>query len=1153
MKKQLFACLIFFVNTLIAQVPGDTIKIKTFHYKSNTRDTIAAFPSGNLTFEKIIMKYNMRCKNALVSDGTDRNKGCGEWDYSCNTYIVDSSKIEEEQNLTPNYKISNFNGTTFNYTTKQLYDYYDYAQKRVTLNNINSENQYTIGTGNTAVTKLLKVDQKSGKSFILYTAAELLAAGVSAGNIDGIMLNAANSGDASFFKLKLKHTLQSSLKANTPEITGFTEVYNHSYSFANGNNRIQFYTPFVWNGTSNVLIEISFTNSNPSTPILLSGFSDTTNMSLFANNQYALDLSSNAHVNLDASVLSSINKELTVSFWAYGNASSMPTETSILYGYGANANERQINIHLPWSNNNIYFDCGYASGGFDRIEKTATIAEQGGQWNHWTFTKNATTGSMKIYLNGILWQSGTAKTKAISLLTLILGKNSELLNNYKGKINELSIWNKELSAVNILSWMNKPIENTHPDYSNLVAYYKMDEGAGQSITDVKNNLIVTGTNFQWIFERGDKLNKLFSAISQRPNITFLNGTYNLSVTNTTLRDSIARNANTVEQYSIISKAGEIPFKNDVINLLNTSYLYEATAQKIFNGDNGTQIGTIPVSSTGSITITNLNYVKRYPFYNEIMSFVTPYGIGLNLGVNGKSWFFDVSDFTPLLKNNKRIMMTLGGQNQEQMDVEFYFIVGTPVRNVLDFNQLWQGAARIGGISIGSINNQSKFAPVTVNAHNLAKAFKIRSTITGHGQQGEFSQSGGLVDHQLNINGGATEFTWNITQECAFNPVYPQGGTWVYDRQGWCPGESSLLKEFDVTNQITAGANNTIDYNTSEPQNTNGDYRFIAAHQLVTYSAPNHTLDASVIDIISPSDKILYGRKNAICANPVIKIQNTGATNLTSLKIDYWVNNSTNIQDFTWNGNLAFMETAEVTLPTYYLFTKDMLPKGNVFNVELKKANNTTDNYALNNKMTSLIGIPDVATQNFIIDFKTNNNPAENSFKLYDHENKLIDAQTFTTANKTHTFNYNINGCFKLVVEDTEQDGLSWWASAVQGTGFVRIKKGTGSIIKTFNPDFGGGFEYNFTTNWALGSINEKLQTQSIDIYPNPNNGIFTIEGLTGENTSIKIIDILGKDINFEQHVLVNKIQLNTQNISAGVYSVMITQNNETIVKKVVVY
>jgi hypothetical protein len=32
-------------------------------------------------------------------------------------------------------------------------------------------------------------------------------------------------------------------------------------------------------------------------------------------------------------------------------------------------------------------------------------------------------------------------------------------------------------------------------------------------------------------------------------------------------------------------------------------------------------------------------------------------------------------------------MTMGGENQEQMDIDFLFIVGTPPRDVLQFNQL----------------------------------------------------------------------------------------------------------------------------------------------------------------------------------------------------------------------------------------------------------------------------------------------------------------------------------------------------------------------------------------------------------------------------------------------------------------------------------
>ena len=67
--------ILFFSIQLFAQNPGDTIVVQTFIHDAytdgngnttislgNPRDTIGYFPDNpNLTFEKIIMCYNMRC------------------------------------------------------------------------------------------------------------------------------------------------------------------------------------------------------------------------------------------------------------------------------------------------------------------------------------------------------------------------------------------------------------------------------------------------------------------------------------------------------------------------------------------------------------------------------------------------------------------------------------------------------------------------------------------------------------------------------------------------------------------------------------------------------------------------------------------------------------------------------------------------------------------------------------------------------------------------------------------------------------------------------------------------------------------------------------------------------------------------------------
>ena len=285
-KKLLFLITLFSFAIVSAQSVGDTLRVQAFNYDSTTRDTLINFPNNpSLTFEKIILKYNMRCKNALVSTPTDRNLGCGEWDYSCNTFVVDSTKIEKVLFQQPDYIISNFSGSTFNYTSQPTFDHYDFIQKNVVLNNVISENAYALGNGSSQLSHIVPTNQKSGRSQFLIKASDLLASGFSAGSIDALQLNVSNSGGlAKFLKVKIKNSALTSLQAQTIDFTGFTEVYFSDFNFVNGANRVQFYTPFVWDGTSNLVVEISFSNTSNATNIEFLGLNTTEISSLSASN-----------------------------------------------------------------------------------------------------------------------------------------------------------------------------------------------------------------------------------------------------------------------------------------------------------------------------------------------------------------------------------------------------------------------------------------------------------------------------------------------------------------------------------------------------------------------------------------------------------------------------------------------------------------------------------------------------------------------------------------------------------------------------------------------------------------------------------------------------------------------------------------------------
>lgn len=132
-KKLRIAIICMLTSWSFAQNNGDTIAIKGFKFGGPGRDTLIQFPIDQTKYEKILMKYNMRFKNGLVPTQSQSNLSCGEWDYSCNAFIVDSSKIENGPTSAPNYSIANFTGSVSLFANQAAYDYYNFKQQPVTV------------------------------------------------------------------------------------------------------------------------------------------------------------------------------------------------------------------------------------------------------------------------------------------------------------------------------------------------------------------------------------------------------------------------------------------------------------------------------------------------------------------------------------------------------------------------------------------------------------------------------------------------------------------------------------------------------------------------------------------------------------------------------------------------------------------------------------------------------------------------------------------------------------------------------------------------------------------------------------------------------------------------------------------------------------
>ena len=181
-------------------------------------------------------------------------------------------------------------------------------------------------------------------------------------------------------------------------------------------------------------------------------------------------------------------------------------------------------------------------------------------------------------------------------------------------------------------------------------------------------------------------------------------------------------------------------------------------------------------------------------------------------------------------------------------------------------------------------------------------------------------------------------------------------------------------------------------------------------------------------------------------------------------------------------------------------------------------------------------------------------PPPNNYSLYDSNGTLIETKTFPTANTVYTYTYQEpqigDGCYRLRVNDSGKDGLQWWANTSQGTGYMRLLDANDVIIKTFNPDFGGGFDYSFSVNSLLS--NTVLATDNdIKVYPNPSYGNFSVAGKELNGATITVIDILGNVV-MQQLADNDAVNFNSIQLSTGVYFVKIQKDKNTVTKKLII-
>jgi len=580
-----------------------------------------------------------------------------------------------------------------------------------------------------------------------------------------------------------------------------------------------------------------------------------------------------------------------------------------------------------------------------------------------------------------------------------------------------------------------------------------------------------------------------------------------------------------------------------------NYTYDAT---------GLVIDSIFVQADDTLINVGFYYYQLFPVIVpfELARVITPYGGYMKAGQQGfnNSWTFahefDVTDFSLLLRDSLIIRAFYDGWSSGfSITLDFEMIVGTPPHNTKRIENLWRG----GFAYQNSAHFETNYLPARQCVFEQQEvAARLRIIPSGHGFDNnvncaEFCPRSYYI--KINNNQVYNQLMWD--NACGFNPIYPQAGTWIYNRANWCPGLQAKIYQHDITNYISHADTVIIDMDIQDYawSGSQTPYYYIDA-QLFTFGTPNFSLDAEVYDIISPTAKDAFARLNPICHAPKVVIRNSGAQTLNSLLIEYGYKGQTPLA-FSWSGSLPFLETDTVVLPGNF-YQNGMT---DVFFVHVKNPNGATDENLLNDYMESFFSIPDIIFENqIVVEMKTNNAGWQNRWTITDTDGQVVALRENMSNNTVYkdTIQLQNGQCYIFELTDAGGNGLSFFVGN-EGTGYVRLRKANSpAVLKSFNANFGSKIVYPFTidNNAAVYSPDEDF---GFNIYPNPTKNEFILE--TG---GIEINNISVQSINGKRQVLDiiesndDRIKLDTRNLTSGFYFVIIETASAPAVLKLLI-
>lgn len=300
---------------------------------------------------------------------------------------------------------------------------------------------------------------------------------------------------------------------------------------------------------------------------------------------------------------------------------------------------------------------------------------------------------------------------------------------------------------------------------------------------------------------------------------------------------------------------------------------------------------------------------------------------------------------------------------------------------------------------------------------------------------------------------------------------------------------------------------------------------------------------------------VFGNESSECGpgfNPLVEIFNSGSTTLTSLIITFRYNGGS-IETINWTGSLETYSSEIVQLPWV-----NNLNGANVIAVDVNKPNGQIDE--------------DMSDNSFNLNYTAMTNRTSVDFKFYlgcfSQETSWIlkdngGTTLYSGSNYPGSANWNylveeefclLDGCYKLILNDTHGDGVAGSSNPnCNYDGNMTLRERLGGQIFATLPESQANFGYTRTFDFCIvnASVSVNELEDKVTVFPNPSKGVFNITMDFQGEKEVTLTSITGKIVG-TYRVSENHLQVDESHLSAGVYMLTISNENNRITRKLIV-